>query len=1143
MDLPDSTNGRKRSPHSAASSPSPGPSRSSARSTPYSENTGRKRVRREEESRVDVATRRSGHTYSHGYAKDSARVQYGDQYSNVYNYNGQSSASNRTHEQDTAAQIMESLGFAQMDTRRDTISRNHMNTCKWLFDKQEYRDWRDMELMPTHGGFFWIKSKPGAGKSTLMKFMVKSAKRRMPHDTIISFFFNARGGVALETSLEGMYRSLLHQLLIAYPGLQTSSRLSKISNCGQQDWQVSTLESLFHDAVLDLEHGQSHLTCFIDALDECPEDDVRALLKSLGHLSYSAQEDGIDLHICFSSRHYPHITFERCQHLILEGQEGHEHDISTYVNSELVGTGKMIGDMKLEIQQRAQGVFLWAELVVQILNKDCDRGNLKRLRDRLNEIPDGLDDLFQDILRRGIQENSRLVQVLQWIMFAQRPLTPKELYLAVHSGTSDCTHLKPWDDEEIEPRSIDLFILDSSKGLAEMTKGTKRQKSTVQFIHESVRDYLRKTGFGVLAPDLVGNLAATTHAYLYRCCCQWISHDVIKHLSLPKGLPKAKSPEAKQLRDNASVLFPFLEYCVSNMVHHAEMACSQAISQVDFVKTFPRSLWLIINNVFAIHDTRRHVASSDALLCILSSKNAPGLLAHELQSRNFFLEPTHEVEESLRLAIVFRNQEALAVIFSNIGTLAFSTSVVRKFVRLALEKCDVGALEIISQHCAPPKYSHHELELAIRSKNVHFVRTFLQWIGQEAAPQHTSMWSSLFDSVACGQAAMVQLLLDHSRLFTNVQWALDTLLLSAASKGHADIVQILLLHGADAEHEMPDRSFPTALLEACAAGRTTAVKVLLEHGAAFDSPEYDSLIPLVIAAERGHSSVVHLLLQHGAVIDRINSSQSTALEVACFNGHVSVVGTLLKHGADANPGDKGLRSPLFQACFGGGNRNILQLLIAHGAGVDVRSASPNGSCHEASANELGALVRKLLDNGADSHTIGEELLRWLSRLHHTDRELIVQFFASEDRANNGRSLAFKLLSMASISGLDNIVQNLFRDGLKINALEYFEALAAAARLGHGLVVKALIANDTGFSYQPDFVYSMVARVVTMGRHGYVLELLLDQSKGFRAQGRHTFAEALHEAMRLGFGEIVQILRQRGVTLPEDRVVSDPRGNR
>ena len=65
-------------------------------------------------------------------------------------------------------------------------------------------------------------------------------------------------------------------------------------------WDVGTLKGAFHLAVKNLE--QEHLSCFIDALDECPEYEVRNIIeffKNLGHLAAANQ---IPLHVCFSSR-------------------------------------------------------------------------------------------------------------------------------------------------------------------------------------------------------------------------------------------------------------------------------------------------------------------------------------------------------------------------------------------------------------------------------------------------------------------------------------------------------------------------------------------------------------------------------------------------------------------------------------------------------------------------------------------------------------------------------------------------------------------------------------------------------------------------------------------------------------------------
>lgn len=1058
----DDVDQRKRSSRSAASSASPGPSGLGIRTTPYSAEPAAKRVRRDEEDETRVSGQHRGHIANRNVARDHARVQYGDTHYHGATPNGGTSSMSEN------MQIMDSLGFAQMESRRDTISRAHMNTCKWLFEKQEYLDWRDFARMSTHHGFFWIKSKPGAGKSTLMKFLVRSAKRRMPQDTIISFFFNARGGDRLETSLEGMYRSLLHQLLTAFPLLQSGRRLSKIALCAQQDWPTQTLEALFHDAVLDLDPGQHHLTCFIDALDECPEDDVRAMLKSLGSLSDAALDDGIDLHICFSSRHYPHITFERCQHLILDGQEGHEQDISTYVQNELVGKGKLIENMKLEIQRRAQGVFLWAELVVQILNKDSDRGNVSRLQTRLDEIPDGLDDLFRDILQRGVQENSYLVQILQWILYAQRPLTPQEMYLAVHSGTSDSTHIKPWDSEEIEPRAVNLFILDSSKGLAEMTKGKKRRESTVQFIHESVRDYLRKTGFGVLAPNLVEDLEGATHEYLYRCCSQWMSDDVIKHLMLPEELPKAKSPEGKDLRDNAAKLFPFLGYCVNNVVYHADLAHDRGALQDHFIMKFPLSQFLVINNALAIHNTRRH----DDLRNILAEKGAASFLALEVA----FADSGRwcqrkDLEEAFRLADTAGELVPLlsfthyhTEFFEPVGT-----------IKIAIDTCNVGALRALNQY--PGSFLRRSVvSQMLQSKDLVLHKEKFQW------------------AVTPGYRESVKLQIADA-------------ISKAVYAGDVNIVRSIL-SASDAMDPVYDSA--ALLTNACVLGHTAVVQLFLDHDIQAQAATLNTPTPLIAAVQGGHGSVVHTLLLHGAKVDRLDSTSRSALGEACRNGHEAVVRILLEHSADVNVASGQHPSP-FIAALENGHVNIVQLLLATKRAL-------------------------LFQAGAKDYVLDHRLSSWFARLPLTEVENVMRNCMSEGLVRGCGSLPTCIMRVASDNGLDDLLQSLFRDGTGLDLQEgrcYFDALSIASQRGHGLVVKTLIANDHLVQHQAPADYGEVAQAVAKARHGYILEILLDKSDGFRAQDRDIYIDALRQATQLGFREIVNILRQRGVTLPED----------
>lgn len=204
--------------------------------------------------RLDMS-QRAGHRFDGGQASGSARVQNGDhyQYGAVHHYNYAAMASqllerSGDESQDRIALAMESLSFTQMDVRRASVRKAHTNTCNWLFNKPEYINWRNDDSVSDHNGFFWIKSKPGAGKSTLMKFFHHSASKQLPGDTIISFFFNARGET-LERSLDGLYRGLLHQLLTAVPRLQKVLETASTANHAQYGWSLDTLKTLFSQAI------------------------------------------------------------------------------------------------------------------------------------------------------------------------------------------------------------------------------------------------------------------------------------------------------------------------------------------------------------------------------------------------------------------------------------------------------------------------------------------------------------------------------------------------------------------------------------------------------------------------------------------------------------------------------------------------------------------------------------------------------------------------------------------------------------------------------------------------------------------------------------------------------------------------------
>lgn len=294
--------------------------------------------------------------------------------------------------------LLESLAFESIYARQTNIRNAHLRTCKWLVHTQQYIDWVDHNKWNEHHGLLWIKGKPGAGKSTMMKYISKNIKKTMEDWTVISFFFNARG-TAIESSTEGAYRSLLIQLFYHFPALQSKLLSSDVAASGSSKdlrWNTESLKSLLEDTILGLD--DSPVVLFIDALDECEEEEIRDMVSLFERLGELAMISNICLRVCFSSRFYPHITIENGLDLILDQEDQHKHDIAIYLQSELrIGKGELADQVRDEVQRKASGVFMWVVLVTKILNKEYDKGKMNALTERLKEIPQDLHDLFREL--------------------------------------------------------------------------------------------------------------------------------------------------------------------------------------------------------------------------------------------------------------------------------------------------------------------------------------------------------------------------------------------------------------------------------------------------------------------------------------------------------------------------------------------------------------------------------------------------------------------------------------------------------------------------------------------------------------------------------------------------------------------------
>lgn len=120
---------------------------------------------------------REGHSpmrqqYSQLTVQDSARLHAGNSYVG-HQHNYYASPTPGTIPCSSNATLKSALAFPEMMLRSDSVAREQAQTCKWLCETPEYKSWRNPAFRPVHHGILWIRGKPGAGKSTIMKYTLK----------------------------------------------------------------------------------------------------------------------------------------------------------------------------------------------------------------------------------------------------------------------------------------------------------------------------------------------------------------------------------------------------------------------------------------------------------------------------------------------------------------------------------------------------------------------------------------------------------------------------------------------------------------------------------------------------------------------------------------------------------------------------------------------------------------------------------------------------------------------------------------------------------------------------------------------------------------------------------------------------------
>lgn len=337
--------------------------------------------------------------------------------------------------------IVSSLWFPTMQDREDSITKAHEMTYDWIYKEPKtasYQSWDNFDrFLHSSAGLYWITGKPGAGKSTLMKFINRNDKTnnglkewagmRRVNGARFYFYYN---GTKMQRSELGVLRSLLHQILERRPSL--------VKSCFPDRYRLACFApeepKTFTPTVWELKRALKMLVesqsseCFffsVDGLDEYDADDTEMALLAKIFDEFSSLPNVKSL---LSSR--PLQTFEMAFSRFprLRLHELTRPDISAFVMANisqhpalerLMGRDNEASHKFVdEIVDSSSGVFLWVHLVVRSLRVGLQNfDDISDLYRRLRELPSDLEDLYRHMWAKipGMYQGqaSRLLQLVE----------------------------------------------------------------------------------------------------------------------------------------------------------------------------------------------------------------------------------------------------------------------------------------------------------------------------------------------------------------------------------------------------------------------------------------------------------------------------------------------------------------------------------------------------------------------------------------------------------------------------------------------------------------------------------------------------------------------------------------------------------
>lgn len=424
-------------------------------------------------------------------------------------------------------ECLEALEEGSLPKKEDSTISFHSGTCSWLYDITSFQDWHHRTARG-RGRILWIKGPPGSGKSILLKNLQYKIEKKWAQC----------GGVSLNVAAEDhpfdaayvpnptrVYRTLLSRLFHHDPKLRRQLMFIYDHNLVLEDAAVM---SFFVEDYIQhqVEVLPKRTFIFVDTADSCKSEYLQELLIYLAQLAKNS-----DLSIAVASVEQADVVLPNSSGIKIQTPSYNNNEILRFLSLKLEYKWEESNKTVQRVVEKSRGIFLWAELVINIINTAIKEGAKPKLIDHTVElIPDTLDGLYEWLLLTLVaEEKAEALMLFQWVLLASEPLRLNDLRFAMQVSKSwphfslmpelalrvgnlhSIYEMRRLQESQFDsPHRFYRWVRQRSLGLLELRPGPNAGNSRVEFesiggqrvqtIHDSVHSFfLYGRGYAILA--------------------------------------------------------------------------------------------------------------------------------------------------------------------------------------------------------------------------------------------------------------------------------------------------------------------------------------------------------------------------------------------------------------------------------------------------------------------------------------------------------------------------------------------------------------------------------------------------------------------------------------------------------------------